>query len=48
MALVQGVTITFLKTTYALVYLRLTRKADGGTDADSDDSDKTIIAGANA
>jgi len=28
MALVQGVTITFLKATYAIVYLRLTKPQD--------------------
>ena len=48
MAVVQGITMTFLKATYAIVYLRLTRKPESKPDVDSDDSDKTIIAGANA
>lgn len=48
MALVQGVTITFLKSTYTLVYLRLTRKPDSDEEPKPDEGDKTIIAGANA
>jgi hypothetical protein len=48
MALVQGIGMTFLKATYALVYLRLTRKADTGSDADSNNRDNTMIAGVDA
>ena len=53
MALVQGIGMTFLKATYAIVYMRLTRKPEDETpDVDSnsnnDDSNKTMIAGANA
>lgn len=53
MALVQGIGMTFLKATYAIVYMRLTRKPedetpDADSNSDDNDSNKTMIAGANA
>ena len=45
--------MTFLKATYAIVYMQLTRKPedetpDADSNSDDNDSNKTMIAGANA
>jgi len=44
----NGILTSFIQSSWTLTYMRLTRKPDEGTDADSNDSKNTTIAGANA
>lgn len=46
--ILQGILVAYTEAAWTLTYMRLTRKPDIRPETQSDDSDKTMIAGANA